>query len=159
MQKARFERVTRVQFIAAYSQQGVKLCRFFAGSMDKPLFEDFIEQLLCHCGKWPEPETVLVMDNVGFHYSDKVRQMCADAGVISDFIPPYTPRTNPIEEFFEEVKTCVKSQRRNYGGLIQRDFETYVKSCVRAVGSRPESAEGHFRNAGLYVEQPLRYSL
>lgn len=154
VQKARFERGTRVQFIAAYTQKGVKLSRFFTGSMDKPLFEDFIEQLLCHCGKWPEPETVLIMDNVAFHHSDKVRQMCVDAGVKLDFTPPYTPRTDPIEEFFGEVKTFVKSQRKSYMGLIQRDFESYVKSCVRAVGSRPESAKGHFRNAGLYVEQP-----
>jgi hypothetical protein len=122
--------------------------------MDRPLFEDFIEQLLCHCGRWPDPETVLIMDNVGFHYSDRVRQMAADAGVKLDFTPPYTPRTDPIEEFFGEVKTQVKSQRKKYQGLIQRDFEAYVKSCVMAVGSRRESAEGHFRNAGLHVEKP-----
>jgi transposase len=154
VQKARFQRGTRVQFIAAYTQKGLKLSRFFTGSMDKPTFEDFIEQLLCHCGKWPEPETVLIMDNVGFHYSDKVRRMCADVGVKWDFTPPYTPRTDPIEEFFGEVKTYMKSQRKGYRRLIQRDFEAYVKSCVRAVGSRQESAEGHFRNAGLYIEQP-----
>jgi len=94
------------------------------------------------------------MDNVGFHYSDKVREMYVDAGVKLDFTPPYTPRTDPIEEFFGEVKTHVKSQRKTYRGLIQRDFETYIKGCVKAVGSRQESAEGHFRNAGLYVEQP-----
>jgi transposase InsO family protein len=122
--------------------------------MDKPLFEDFIEQLLCHCGKWPEPETVLVMDNVGFHYSDRVRQMCADAGVKLEFTAPYTPRTDPIEEFFGEVKTYMKSQRKNYESLVERDFETYVKCCVSAVGGRQESAEGHFRNAGLYVAYP-----
>jgi hypothetical protein len=152
--KARFERGPRVQLIAAYTQRGVKLCRFFGGSMDRLLFEDFIEQLLCHCSKWPEPETVLIMDNVGFHYSERVRQMCAEAGVLFDFTPPYTPRTDPIEEFFGEVKTHMKSQRKSYRGLIQRDFEAYVKSCVRAVGSRRDSAEGHFRNARLYVEQP-----
>lgn len=154
VQKARFERGPRVQLIAAYTQRGVKLSRFFSGSMDRPLFEDFIEQLLCHCGRWPEPETILIMDNVGFHYSDRVKQMCADAGVKLDFTAPYTPRTDPIEEFFGEVKTQVKFQRTYYKGLAQRDFEAYVKCCVEAVGSRRESAEGHFRNAGLYVEQP-----
>jgi transposase len=82
--------------------------------MDKPFFEDFIEQLLCHCGKWPEPETVLLMDNVRFHYSDKVKRMCTDANVKFDFTPPYTPRTDPIEEFFVEVKTYVKSQSKSY---------------------------------------------
>jgi transposase len=80
--------------------------------------------------------------------------MCEIAGVEFDFLAPYTPRTNPIEEFFGEVKTRVKSQRKSHKNLIQRDFEGYVKSCVKAVVSRQESAEGHFRNAGLYVEEP-----
>jgi hypothetical protein len=97
---------------------------------------------------------VLIMDNVSFHYSDTIRQMCEDAGVKLDFLAPYTPRTNPIEEFFGEVKAHVKSQRKHYKSLIERDFEGYVKSCVKTVGSRQASAEGHFRDAGLYVEQP-----
>ena len=50
-----------------------------------------------------ELEAVVIMDNVGFHYSERVRQMTAEAGVLLDFIPPYTPRTDPIEEFFGEV--------------------------------------------------------
>jgi transposase len=58
------------------------------------------------------------MDNVGFHYSDRVRQVCADAGVKIDFTPPYTPRTDLIEEFAGEVKTCVKSRRKSYKRLI-----------------------------------------
>jgi hypothetical protein len=55
-----------MQFIAAYTQKGMKLCRFFTGSMDKPLFENFIEQLLYYCGKWPESEIVLIMTMLDF---------------------------------------------------------------------------------------------
>src|SRR6185312_7343371 len=57
VQKARFQREGRVQILAAYTQRGVKLSRFFSGTTDKTTFEDFIDQLLYHCGKWPEPET------------------------------------------------------------------------------------------------------
>jgi len=154
VQTAKFQREGRIQILAAYSQKGIKLCRFLSGTVDKDIFEDFIDQLLHHCGKWPEPETVLIMDNVAFHYSDRVQQMCLEAGVKADFIAPYTPRTNPIEELFGEVKTYVKSQRKSNKSLIQRDYESYVKSCVKAVGNRQGSAEGHFRNAGIYIEQP-----
>ncbi|KAF4629024.1 hypothetical protein G7Y89_g9127 [Cudoniella acicularis] len=109
VQKARFQRGARLQLLAAYTQKGVKLSCFSYGSVDKPIFEYFIEQLLRHCGKWPELETVLIMDNVSFHNSDRIRQMCEDAGVKSDFLALYTLRANPIEEFFGEVKTHVKS--------------------------------------------------
>ncbi|RYC62833.1 hypothetical protein CHU98_g3377 [Xylaria longipes] len=37
--------------------------------------------------------------------------MCKDAAVKSDSIPSYTPRTNPIEEFFGQVKAQVSSLR------------------------------------------------
>ncbi|KAK9422067.1 putative Tc1-like transposase DDE domain-containing protein [Seiridium unicorne] len=118
----------------AYTQTGVKLSRFFFGSVDKALFEDFSDQLLHHC--------------------ERVQQMCKDAGMKSGFIAPYTPRTSPIEEFFGQVKTYMKSERNSHSSLIQKEFESHVKSSVKAVGSRQSSAEGHFRNAGLYVEQP-----
>jgi hypothetical protein len=84
------------------------------------------------------------MDNVAFRYSNKVRQMCEDAGVKSDFVAPYTPRTNPIEELFGEIKTYVKLQCKKHLNFIRRDFEGYVKSCVKTVGSRQSSAESHF---------------
>jgi hypothetical protein len=49
--------------------------------MDATVFEDFIDQPLRHCGRWPEPKSVLVTDNASFHQSKRIVQMCADAGV------------------------------------------------------------------------------
>jgi hypothetical protein len=36
------------------------------------IFEDFIEQLLPFCGKWPEPKSVLVMDKASFHHTERL---------------------------------------------------------------------------------------
>ena len=68
------------------------------------MFEDFIDKLLQYYGKWLEPKSVLVMDNVSFHHSERISQMCADAGVKLVYLPPYSPDSNPIEEFFAELK-------------------------------------------------------
>jgi hypothetical protein len=38
----------------------------FCGSTDSQVFEDYIEQLLQHCGKWPELKSVIVMDKASF---------------------------------------------------------------------------------------------
>ena len=48
------------------------------------------------------------MDNASFHHSEKIRQLCADAGVILVYLPPYSPDYNLIEEFFAELKAFVK---------------------------------------------------
>ncbi|KAF2963349.1 hypothetical protein GQX73_g10225 [Xylaria multiplex] len=120
MQKAKFQQHGRLSMLATFTQNGVKLSRFIYGSVDKATFEDFIDQLLRYYSRWPEPESVLIMDNVGFHYSDRVQQMSKSAGVKSDFIAPYTPRTNSIEEFFGQVKAQMKLRRKDTSSLVLR---------------------------------------
>ena len=68
------------------------------------LFESFIEQLVQHCGRWPEPKSVLIMDNASFHHSDRVKQLCSDAGVRLLYLPPYSPDFNPIRGVFRRAE-------------------------------------------------------
>lgn len=82
MQVSQFHREQRYQILPAYAQDGIVLSRVFRGSTDAIMFEDFIAQLLQHCGKWPEPKSVVVKDNASFHHSERIALMCGDAGVI-----------------------------------------------------------------------------
>jgi transposase len=43
----------QIALLPAYTQDGILLTRLFQGSTDSIVFEDFIEQLLSHCGRWP----------------------------------------------------------------------------------------------------------
>lgn len=70
VQVARFHRDHRYQILPAYTQEGVLLSRVFQGMTHAALYEDFIEQLLHRCGRWPEAKSVLVMDDASFHHSD-----------------------------------------------------------------------------------------
>ncbi|GAB1319494.1 hypothetical protein MFIFM68171_09704 [Madurella fahalii] len=118
----------------------------------------FIEQLLLHCGKWPEPNSVLVMDNASIHRSERLEQMCVEAGVRLLKLAPYSPDMNPIEEFFADIKAYIKQQRHNYADLFEKNFETFLRMSVDIVGSRAASAEGHFRHSGISIEYPSEYS-
>ena len=71
------------------------------------MFEDFIEQLLPHYGRWMEPKSVLVMDHSSFHHSDTIERLCTEAGVMLLYLPSYSPDLNPIEEFFAELKAFI----------------------------------------------------
>ena len=79
--KCQFHRDEQYQILPAYAQDGIVLFRVFRGSTDAAVFEDFINRLLQHCGRWPEPKSVLVMDNALLHHSERIVQMCVDAGV------------------------------------------------------------------------------
>ena len=38
----------------------------------------------------------------------RMKDICADAGVLLDFLPPYSPDFNPIEEAFAELKAWMR---------------------------------------------------
>lgn len=153
VQVARLHRSRRYQILPAYAQDGIVLARVFQGSTDSIVFEDFIEQLLHHCGRWPEPKSVLIMDNASFHHSDKIEQLCAEAGVKLLYLPPYSPDLNPIEEFFAELKTFIKRSWQHCSNTVRHDFAAFLEWCIDNVGARKSSAEGHFRHAGLSIEE------
>ena len=154
VQITRFHRGQRYQILPAYWQNGVLHSHIFQGTTDATLFEAFIEELLHHCGRFPEPKSVLVMDNASFHRSDRVEQMCSDAGVKLLYLPPYSPDFNPIEEFFAELKSFIKKHWKVYEENPGQDFAVFLEWCVDVVGGREKSANGHFRNAGWKIEEP-----
>jgi len=117
-----------------------------------PIFEDFIKRLLKHCGKWPKPKSVIVMDNASFHHSKRIKEIYANAGVKLVYLPPYSPDLNPIEEFFSEFKAFIKRYWRRYEQSPDQGFEGFLEWCIDVVGSREESARGYFRHAGVVVE-------
>jgi transposase len=153
IQIARFQREQRWQILLAYTQDGIILARVFQGSTDSAVFEDFVEQLLPLCGRWPEPKSVLVMDNATIHYTERVEEMCRDAGVKLVYLPPYSPDLNPIEEFFTELKAFVKRSWRIYKENPEQGFDSFLEWCINVVGQRKKSARGHFRHTGVIIKE------
>ncbi len=149
VQVTEFHREYRYQILPAYTQEGILLSRVYQGSTDHELFEDFIEQLLHHCGRWPEPRSVLIIDKASFHHSERIDQMCLDAGVKLVYLPPYSPDLNPIEEFFAELKVFIRKNWKGYADNPEQEFGAFLEWCISVAGGRKQNAEGHFRHAGL----------
>ena len=153
VQVSKFHRGQRFQILPAYAQDGIMMSRIFKGSTDAAFFESFIEQLLQHCGRWPEPKSVLVMDNASFHHSDRIKTLWAEAGVKLLYLPPYSLDFNPIEEFFAELKAHIKKDWSAYGNNPDQGFHAFLRRCVYEVGAKQDSAEGHLRHSGISIEK------
>lgn len=154
-QVKRFHRGQRFQILPAYTRDGVLHFRVYEGSTDTEMFESFIETLLPYCGKWPEPKSVLIMDNASFHRPEKMQQLCDDAEVVLRFLPPYyAADVSPIEEFFGELKTYIRQVWDEYQDLIKADFLFFLEECITVVGERKASARGHFSRAGISIDEP-----
>jgi transposase len=86
------------------------LARVFQGSTDGEVFGDLIEQLLLHCGRRPELRSLLIMENASFHRTERIEQLCHEAGVKFVYLPLYSLDLNPIEELFAELKAFIKKR-------------------------------------------------
>jgi hypothetical protein len=63
-------RSKRWSVLPAYSSEGFLTWDTFQGSYDTNLFNTFVEsQLLPICNRFPEPRSVIVMDNASIHRS------------------------------------------------------------------------------------------
>ncbi|KMP06847.1 hypothetical protein CIRG_06528 [Coccidioides immitis RMSCC 2394] len=70
-----------------------------------------------------------------------------------DNLPPYSPDLNPIEEFFAEMKAFIRRNWQVYEEDPAQGFDSFLEWCVDIVGKREESAKGHFRRAGLTIDE------
>ena len=136
-----------------YAQDSVILARVFRDSIDNIVFKDFIEELLPLCGTWPEPKSVLVMDNMSFHYSKRIEQICDKVEVKLVYLLPYSPKLNPIEEFLTELKAFIRRNWQNFEQVPEQGFDVFLEWCIGVVGARERSAKGHFRHIGVTVEE------
>jgi transposase len=152
VQTARFHREDRHQILPAYTQSGVIHSRIFQGSTDGEFFEDFVTELLPMCGRWPEPNSVLVMDNASFHQGASIKELCEEAGVMLFFLSPYSPDLNPIEELFSQLKAFIRRHWRKQAHNFD-NFGDFLRWAVGLVGSDVQSAQGHFRNSGLTIDR------
>ena len=67
-------------------------------------------------GKWIEhyllpnlnTKTIIVMDNATFHKNKNILKMIKDKGHIVEFLPPYSPDLNPIENKWSEKKAYIR---------------------------------------------------
>lgn len=54
--------------------------------------------------EYPNPRSVLVVDNCRIHHTDTLQDVLNDAGIMLLYLPPYSPDLNPIEESFSTWK-------------------------------------------------------
>ena len=74
------------------------------GAINAEILTNFLENKLA-ANTAGSAITTLVLDNVRFHHSQLVKNICNDKGVQIRYLPAYSPQLNPIEEFFSTVKS------------------------------------------------------
>jgi transposase len=150
IQHRALERGQRWQILPAYTIDGILAFDIYQGTTN---FESFLElQVLPKCNPFPAKNSVIIMDAV--RHSDRIKQMCADAGVKLVCLPPFMPCFNPVEGFFLDLKIFVKRHWSMYVKMTDKSHESfakYLRFCLEQVGNKRESARAHFDNAAIYI--------
>jgi transposase len=117
------------------------------GATDAKTFEVYVEHFLAPSLREGQ---VVVLDRLGAHRTQKVRELIEARGADLVFLPSYSPELNPIEEAFSKIKALVRKE----GARVR---EALVEAIGRALAAvTPEDAAGWFDHAGYWPQdQPL----
>ena len=114
---------------------------------------------------YPGPLSVLIMDNAPIHRGDQileladrfgkfyqlyhwVYQLFISTGVRIEYLPPYSPDLNPIEEAFSKIKAFI---RRNNDVFLSAPSEAIRYDMFIAMDVITESdAISYFIHAGYF---------
>jgi transposase len=126
--------------IASITLQGVMGASMtIEGATDAQAFEAYVEHFLVPTLAEGQ---VVVLDGLGAHRTDTVRELIEERGADLLFLPSYSPDLNPIEEAFSKIKNIV----RKAGA---RTREALVEAIALAISALTlEDVAGWFTHCG-----------
>jgi len=109
------------------------------GAMNREKFLEYIRIVL---GPALEPGDKVVCDNLSVHKGDDVKKALEAFEATREFLPPYSPDENPIENSFSKLKSIIsKREIRTIPEL--REFLRNAAELFT-----PSECRNYFKNAG-----------
>lgn len=129
--------------MAIHPKEGIVSYLSTKDSINTSSFKGFLEETLSSC---PNNIKAVIMDNVSFHHSKEVMSTLKAVNIVPLFIPPYSPRCNPIEEVFSIMK-------RHYRALEDNmSFNEKIEDTIQNIKSY-KSYESHYNHTRRHVEE------
>jgi transposase len=129
--------------IASMSLHGMGETMCIQGATDAKAFEVYIEHFLAPTLSEGQ---VVVLDKLGAHRPQRIRELIEQRGAELVFLPSYSPDLNPIEEAFSKIKNTLRK-------LAARTHEALLEAMEEALSKvTPWDAAGWFDHCGYEVE-------
>ncbi|KAF7336106.1 Transposase domain-containing protein [Mycena venus] len=147
--KQKFVRGTRLTATGLLTLDGIIANKVVEGSMKREDYLEFIEhEVMPLTSPFPAPLSVLVMDNARIHHGEEILLLAERFGVRIEFLPPYSPDFNPIEEAFSKIKAFIRRHSdvlsASTGAALIYDMKLAMEIIT------PSDAEGYYMHAGYF---------
>jgi len=112
---------SKLSVISALRLGGICAPMMIEGAFNSEIFDLYVEHMLL---PGLRPGTIIVVDNIKFHYSARAIALIEAAGAKVLYLPAYSPDFNPIEECIAKIKEALRSfkartQRKLYNALAK----------------------------------------
>jgi transposase len=126
-------------FLAALRCDRIDAPCVLDGPINGRSFLAYVQQLLAPA---LQPGDIVIMDNLGSHKRQAIRDAIRAVGAKLFFLPPYSPDLNPIEQVFAKLKI-----------LLRKADPRSVEATWRHIGSlldafSPTECANYIRNSG-----------
>ena len=133
---------TVTTMIGALDLWGVRAMMTVEGATDAEVFETFVERVLA---RKLRPGDIVVLDNVGAHRTERVRELIRAVGASVLYLPPYSPDMNPIELCWSKLKGLLRA----FGARTRDALDAAVRRAMDLIDRH--DAAGWFRHCGYQV--------
>ena len=130
--------------LAAMTLDGMLASMSIESPTDGDVFLAFIEQVL---GPKLHPGHVVVLDNLGAHKVEGVRELVESRGAQLIYLPPYSPDFNPIEQAWSKLKQLLRGVKAR----VLDQLEPAIAQAIDAI--TPQNAQAFFKHRGYGVQE------
>jgi transposase len=108
------------------------------GGMTKERLLEFLEKYIFSKYK----DHLIILDNAGSHNNELIKNAITKSGNHYLFAVPYTPKTDAIEQYFNQIKTYLKKDRN------VKNFQELEKNVEKAIDKvKQENYKNYFKYA------------
>lgn len=127
--------------LVAINTQGVVSWKLYdKGGMTSDRMVDFLQEMLRN-----RKNTVVLMDNAPAHSAKRVREFVQATGNELIYSVPYSPQTNPIEEYFNQLKHYIRKEKAR----SLQELDTAIRNAMATIEQK-----GNVQNYFLHAFQP-----
>ena len=121
-----------ISVISALGRRGVCAPMRIEGAVNSEVFELYVKHLLVPCLR---PGTLVLLDNVKFHYAPKAIELMEAAGARVLSIPAYSPDFNTLEGGIAKLKDTLRSfkarTKRTLSNALAKAIALVTESDIR----------------------------